>query len=784
MASQEKYNLQERLLQADENQKGTHSLLGRSMIGYPQYVNSMRSVMYSSHTQQLVTQENPTFPGLFTGGENVVGKYSSGYKEVVNDCTVYRKIVKFGDIVDTPTIYTLFVFDEVEKRFDVITRTPGESLVENYGYRYKTDVIDSFNEGDMIPAGTIPYRSTSYDEYMNYAFGRDVDVVYTLDPFTSEDAATASDTLADEFVTSKFDDVRINLNDNDFPLNLFGDDDDYKIMPDIGEDTGGIVMALRRKFNNQVFHDFKNELLSRITETDAKFYLEGTVTDITIYCNNEDLPHNTFMKQIWRYYKSQTKYFKQIKRTCEEIFRSGSAYTPNLDYLYDRACKMVDTKKDWQSKESVFSNLQIHIQCTRKEGLTLGQKISARMGNKSVIAKVVPAETMPYYYNSEGKKVHAQLKISLLGIINRTTAMPIFEIATNFIGRKCQEQMKLLKTLDEKRDLVFDVLRSFNENEYIIMKDKYDGKSQEDKEFFIWYCENVKIHFNQPPIEDDSLAPIFYRLAAMIDKYDWIKAEKTYVYKWGREIPCICDSYIGSMYIIELKQTSKRGYSARNMGSINHKGLPARSNKSKSHLDKDSSTAIRFGETENLTFGIGMMPEEVVLINAFYRTSPKAMEDLAKAIIRNKSVIEFDKVYDSRVAEFLHIRLKSLGFELKFLDSDDDLREFDNDEIDTFNTEDGGTLLCTAYEKFLYDRRKEIEQEILEQYGILDEELLNELVKDTIEEREYLVGDVDLNKPFFTGCVEKPEGSVQTTEDILKSLSEIHDRSLVEPLDA
>ena len=45
---------------------------------------------------------------------------------------------------------------------------------------------------------------------------------------------------------------------------------------------------------------------------------------------------------------------------------------------------------------------------------------------------------------------------------------------------------------------------------------------------------------------------------------------------------------------MKLKQSDRRGFSARSTGTINNKGLPTRSFKSKSHQERISSSCIRF----------------------------------------------------------------------------------------------------------------------------------------------------------------------------------------------
>ena len=62
---------------------------------------------------------------------------------------------------------------------------------------------------------------------------------------------------------------------------------------------------------------------------------------------------------------------------------------------------------------------------------------------------------------------------------------------------------------------------------------------------------------------------------------------------------------------MKLKQSDRRGFSARSTGALDTKSLPTRSFKSKSHLERISSSCIRFGEFESLNFSIGVLPEDI-----------------------------------------------------------------------------------------------------------------------------------------------------------------------------
>lgn len=163
-----------------------------------------------------------------------------------------------------------------------------------------------------------------------------------------------------------------------------------------------------------------------------------------------------------------------------------------------------------------------------------------------------------------------------------------------------------------------------------------------------------------------------------------------------------------------------------------------------------------------------MAPEEVALIHALYRTSVKGRRDLGKALLSNEPVITVHKSYDSRVAEFFEIILKSLGFEIEFLDSDDDLVELNADELEWFALENGKSIFCTEYDKYIIDRRREIGQEILEEYGMLNVGELNEMIDEEIEARQYFIGSWDGKKDFYINCtdIELPKETHLSSEEI------------------
>ena len=600
----EQYSITEELMKLDrrlpKTEQGRCSCLGISALTFPSMNNSMRSNMFTSHINQFLNLEHGEHPLIFTTAENVAGKHSNSYYRTKSNKVVYRKIAKFEEILDgPPIIYKLFLYDEKTHTYDVITRNECTDLTENFGYNINNEVIDSLDEGDDIKKGTVLYKSKSYDEHMNYGYGMNVTTMYTLDPYTSEDAAVVSESLAKYMTSIETEHIEIKLNDNDFLLNLFGDKDHYKTIPDVGDVVEGknIIAAIRRLFNNQVLYDFRKDNLSRIMSGDNKYYVDKKyeVIDITIFSNNEEIKDTSFTEQINRYLRSQNHYYKEIHKTCKEIIKSGENYTRDIDYLYKRSGEMIDTEKKWRVNDSEFSNMMIRITIRKVCELTKGQKITGRAGNKSVVAVIRPDSAMPY--TKDGRRVH--LLLNILAVINRTTGSPIMEEFTTSICWKIRQKMATLPTLELKAQLGFELIKDFNPEQHKKFYGIYQKlKTEEEKKEFVESMIIDGIYLHEKPMYADTY--LFHRLSHIMEKYDWLLKDDVYINKWGRRIKCLRKQFVGQMYILKLKQSDRRGYSSRNTGAIDITGLPTRRYKSRSHLEQTSSTAIRFGEFETL----------------------------------------------------------------------------------------------------------------------------------------------------------------------------------------
>ena len=194
---------------------------------------------------------------------------------------------------------------------------------------------------------------------------------------------------------------------------------------------------------------------------------------------------------------------------------------------------------------------------------------------------------------------------------------------------------------------------------------------------------------------------------------------------------------------MKLKQSDRRGFSARSTGALDTKSLPTRSFKSKSHLERISSSCIRFGEYESLNFSIGVLSEDIALFHALYRTSIKGRKDIIDLMfaddLNEDSISKIDNSYTSRVAEIFNVILKSLGIGLDFVDDDEKIKILDDETISNHSL-NGVTYFCTDYQFYMRERAESIKQEIMERNPVLTTERLNQLIEEEMKKRDYING--------------------------------------------
>lgn len=594
-------HLKDNLMEMERLCEGNDDAFGVSLLTFPGYISSSRAVMFASHVNQSVTLLNPDFPRIFTNYENVFGDLSSGYNRLKDDITVIKRVSRYSQ--NPNYLYNLFIWNEGKQMYDVIEKKNVEDLTEKYGYRYKNEVIDSLKEGDKVPQGTVVTKTTSYDDFMNYCMGKNLRILFTGHLNTIEDAILVRQSVADSLKSTEVETVKMSFNDNDIPCNLYGSNDVYKAFPDIGETVlNQVVCSKRRIFNNQILFDLKKSNLRKINfNTDIPCYTFGKntkVEDIMIYSNKEldEIPDTPFYHQIKSYLIEQTRYWEEIYEITGEMINSGKECSKDIKYLYKRSEKILEPEYKWRDDSNIYSNMIIEFTVSRDVGLISGNKLTGRYGNKGITAKVIPDEDMYYTLAPDGTKRYADCAINWLGVINRGNSMQLYEVSINRVANCICDQFKFgNRTLQEKEYMLFKFYEILNKKQGEALYQSYlELKNNEERERFFENLYNTKLFVHLPILYEDEA--VFLKIKKLYDTFDFLGKDDIYIRKFGRDVKCLRQGIMGEMFMLKLKQTSKKQFSARSLAGVGVRNIPEKSSKAKMNLELYPSTPIRMGE--------------------------------------------------------------------------------------------------------------------------------------------------------------------------------------------
>lgn len=664
--------LRDQLQEKEKEYYGKDDMLGMTLLTNPSNISSSRNIMFTSHLNQLMTMTNPDYPLVFTNYENVVGQFSSGRVHAKSRRVVTHKVPKFNIEGIADHLYTMFVYDEEKDKHHVIYKKNVEDLTEKFGYAYDNKNMDTKQVGDYFEEDEVIYQSTSYDEEGNYRYGVNAPFVYLISNDTIEDAIVVSKSLADETLSKEVETVKVSLNDNDILINLFGGDNKHKGFPDIGEYTDNVLCARRRIQSRQLLFDIKSDNLQRMdANADTIFYCKGKVTDINIYCNKdpEELEENAINSQLVKYIKLQKEYFERILEITTDILDSGSSYSSEITFLHKRAKEVLNPAIKWKEEQSkAFSNIVVEFLVERDAGLEVGQKITGRFGNKGVMSQIRADEDMPVLEN--GKRV--DIIFNALGVVNRLNSQQIFENSITFIMARTVERMGDLMeegSVNEAVQLMIKMIGYFNKEESERMTEFVDSISELQLSSLLGDVLEDGINIHIPPMlwGEDSL---YSKIKDIYANEPWIKPYSVYIKKFGRYIKMVNELYVGSMYIMKLKQTAKKGLSVRSTGHTSHRGLPEKTKRN--HMELYSKTPIRIGGDENNNMNIGVNSDVINTLHMYYRSSVHGRQMLAQALGEKVEDVGTDDLQDSRInnrnIEIFNAYNKVLGIKMVFED--------------------------------------------------------------------------------------------------------------------
>ena len=623
-----------------------------------------RKIMHAIHRDHVFPLMNGEKAVLETGYEIRFGDRSSSITSTDSDYVVVAKISKYS--FSPNHHYYLILKDVKSNKLDVVERISYCHITESYGYLYNNEYMDTLQLGDFVPENTILQKSMAFDEYNNRKDGVNLNVAYMALDDNMEDSVIFSNEAAEKMRSPLIKRVQIMMNENDIPLNLYGNDRVYKIIPDIGEEIQGALMIAQRKekkdesLYNQSVQRLKKELMS-----DEKRYLTGRVIDVNIYCNNPANLGGQYVGQLKMYYTELQRMCTEIVTTVTPFVAQGFTLSYDLQKLFANA-KRVNNQNQYLEKK-VFSNIILEVIVLEDLPLKVGDKVSNRYGGKGVISNILPKEQMPRFGDNE----YVDVILNSSTMYNRENPGQLFELSLTHIGMEIVRYISSGRvSLEEAIEMIRKYLEIVSPMQANYFMEYLKDLSMDERLFFLESIISSKaIDISIKPLSESI---DIYKLAKIYDEFPWIEQSTVYVPMVGsngeiRHIPARRKMVVGLQYMFRLKQFAEEKFSATSLSATNIRNENTKSKASKNFKELYSNTPIRFGNMEaNSSNHLGS--EHVIVYLLIHSLSPQARRLVEQMYTGEPYEVDIKLDSDSRNrgAEIVFTYLKTIGKRIYF----------------------------------------------------------------------------------------------------------------------
>lgn len=397
-----------------------HRLVGLEVLMSPfaAHTYAQRLAMLASHLPQAMVVKGGEFPRIASGYENQMGDYEFNSAQLENDVTILSVIPKYvtgcgvNPIRENPHKIVIYR-DNSTGVCSYLTIDNYTQCMDGYGYRNKIINEHYLSDTNYVPAGT-KFTTSPIHTDKGYGLGLNVNAAYLSLDGVTKDAFIISDELASRMTSIAIRTLEIRISPNQIPLNIYGNDFEYKFMPDIGEMVGddSLIMCLRTITPQSYITDMASSSMTTPQYLTDKCYTvphnNTTVIDIDVLANYstcKDLPQ--IYEQVTKYREGANRYFTRIIETYNVIRKQGYECSPTLQNLVTTAYARLLAENvrvpeygkraaiKLVRKKDPVEFLTIRIKYMYENVVAKGYKITNRTGAKGVVASIRPKEQMP-----------------------------------------------------------------------------------------------------------------------------------------------------------------------------------------------------------------------------------------------------------------------------------------------------------------------------------------------------------------------------------------------------
>jgi hypothetical protein len=647
------------------------------------YNSASREQMFASHIGQTLVVKGATERYIQTGMEREYGKYTFSLKMPV-DADIIKIIKRYPETLGVDSInfnpQTVVIYEDANtKQIGIMNLPLYCSHHQYFGFEYKAQPgLSEIKVGASIAKGTMLMDSPSITPNGGYKFGVECNMAYMSHPAVSEDGIMICRDVLERFKFKTYETRVVEWGSKSFPLNLYGDLENFKPFPDIGEyitREDGLLMCLR-PHNKELA--IVEQGIYDIMEPDYSFdkgtYVSGKggrIVDIRLHHDSRNL--NTAVQpsmdaQAEKYDNARIAFYKSILAEYDRLHRErgiGLQTTPEFHNLVVEALSVVSEEKERIIKlyrKTPLDDWRFEFVIEYELTPTIGFKLTDCHGGKGVICYIAEPHEMPV--DKDGNR--ADLVMDALSTFSRMNLGRLYEqyfnsvtrgVAADIarklgIGKNDRGIRSTIMNLSNNKNPDLDVAWQHLMGLYKILSPVM-YKTLSNKPISLTHFESVLeagargkgLFLYSPPDSEVELSD------AVIDCekfYPTTFGPVTYTGYSGKQVTTAVNVRIGSVYIIILEKIGDDG-TAVSSGKYQHFGVLSQVTNTDKYSQPFRNQAIRaLGESEiriYVSYAGALVTADLLDRN----NNPATHKQMLKNILSAKHPTNIDHVVDRSI---------------------------------------------------------------------------------------------------------------------------------------
>lgn len=435
----------------------------------PLHDSSSRVQMFCSHLGQKLVVHGVEENQIQSGMEREFGKGNFRIEMPVR-ARILAVIPRYGQSMGADVIKsnpeTVVIYQDISDRntvggIGVIILPRHFGFHPYFGFDYKNGAgLQKLRKDEIIEAGTVLLETPTTSETNGYQFGINANVALMTLPEVSEDGVIISESFAERMKFYKYETRFIEFGKDQFPLNIYGDENNYRILPEIGDRIrdDGLLAVLRESDDLMALVD-QNRNSTRVVDYifDTKVHVVGggVVENIIVTCNDDSQNRITDQtRQLEKYIQATTSFDKRILSIHHEMEKKyGKDNLPyNGDFYLMVREAYIGTNLEGKEKvqklyrKSQLDHFRVMVVIKKEIKPNFGFKITNLGGCKGVVCGIRKDEDMPV--DAEGNRVDVIMDPK--AFVNRMTTSGLITHFLTAVARDIVKRIRPKLGIEEK----------------------------------------------------------------------------------------------------------------------------------------------------------------------------------------------------------------------------------------------------------------------------------------------------------------------------------------------